>query len=105
MFACSRPGQLACTFLCASRNSWSRPGFTRKRTALKAVMVHLSLWMDHPTPSSATVLDLQTIRRMLDCPQAHPLSSVDTGADALGSGFQLWKRRTDHVKRFAGREP
>jgi len=37
---------------------------------------------------------------MLQYPQALPLSSVDTGADTLGSGFHLWKRRTDHVKRF-----
>src|SRR5450631_2565720 len=33
-----RPGQSAATFLWASRNSLSRPGFTRNRTALKAVM-------------------------------------------------------------------
>ena len=39
MLACSRPGQLAWTFLWASRNSCSRPGFTRKRTTLNAVMV------------------------------------------------------------------
>src|ERR1700758_3596900 len=39
MLTCLRPGQLAGTFLWASRNSWSRPGFPRKRTALNAVMV------------------------------------------------------------------
>ena len=31
---------------------------------------------------------------MLQCLQAHPLSLVDTGADAFGSGFHFWKRRT-----------
>src|ERR1700758_2322874 len=39
MLACNRPGQVSLTALCASKNSWSRPGFTRKRTALKAVTV------------------------------------------------------------------
>ena len=34
IFACNRPAQFAGTFLCASRISWSRPGFTRKRTTL-----------------------------------------------------------------------
>src|SRR5262245_50841802 len=42
---------VASMFLWASRNSCSRPGFTRKRTALKAVTVHLLLWMDYLTPS------------------------------------------------------
>ena len=33
--------QFLSIFLWASRNSSSRPGFTRKRTALKAVILHL----------------------------------------------------------------
>src|SRR4051812_30615731 len=39
MLACRIPGQLRSTLKCASRNSWSRPDFTLKRTALKAVIL------------------------------------------------------------------
>jgi len=39
MLACNKPCQVAPIVLCASKNSWSRPGFTRKRTALKAVTI------------------------------------------------------------------
>src|SRR5258705_4848437 len=42
-----RPGQSAATFLCASRNSCSRPGLTRKRTVLKAVMISLHVLGRH----------------------------------------------------------
>src|SRR6185295_13439569 len=41
MLTRTKPGQFAATFLWASKNSRSRPGFTRKRTALKAVMALL----------------------------------------------------------------
>src|SRR4051812_39412104 len=38
MLTCTSPGQFAAIFSWAPRKSWSRPGFTRKRTTLKAVM-------------------------------------------------------------------
>jgi len=58
MLACCRPGQFAIIFLCASRKSCSRPGFTRKRTTLNAAMVHLSLSLGHPTPSLCSRLQI-----------------------------------------------
>jgi hypothetical protein len=41
MLARARPGQFRSALLWASKNSCSRPGFTRKRTALNALMAHL----------------------------------------------------------------
>src|SRR5690348_2642570 len=43
MLTCRRPFQSRVMPLWASRNSCSRPGLTRKRTALNAVMVELPL--------------------------------------------------------------
>src|SRR4030095_4466594 len=52
--ACFRPGQLRSTLRCASRNSWSRPGFTLKRTALNAVIDLTPLRGSQPPYASAT---------------------------------------------------
>src|SRR4051812_15820092 len=65
MLTCLRPGQSAWTFLWASRNAWSRPGFTRKRTALNAVMTILLVQRCRVRADEAALLRLDHLRQLL----------------------------------------
>src|SRR4051812_43939642 len=77
MLACLSPGQSASIARCAFRNSSSCPGFTRKRTALKAVMAFLLA----PIAASITV----TMHLLPGAP-IHRQSLLDQPPDRLGPG-------------------
>src|SRR5581483_1108254 len=73
------PAQSRFTFLWASRNSWSRPGFTRKRTALNAVIGRLpSLWNGHDARGGAA--RARPLRQLL----ASPRKASDHGLFSRG---------------------
>src|SRR5262245_59527392 len=66
---------------------------------LKSGPIFAAIHVNNCTGSVIWLPSCVSPARVLQSPQAHPLSSVDTGADTLGSGFHLWKRRTVHAKR------
>src|SRR3974390_3504235 len=94
ILTCLSPGQSARTFLCASRNSWSRPGFTRKRTALNAVISALLpciVWL-------ISILRIENEDRRCDQHE----TDAERCAQALSPGDVLLDRHDgDHLEKPA----
>src|SRR5262245_50962410 len=103
MFACNSPGQFTCTFLWASRNSWSRPGFTRKRTTLNAAIIHLSTQTrSYLTPSLCNRLRNPTCAFACLCFNGGRLSSWPVTADAVGLCCSTERSSYDDILACSG---